>query len=717
MKGTPLQPGRKKTQAQILAEPLVATALTRLDQHSLAVGEQATKQRFIVSLFLIGSFTNADEANDYSDIDLVVLIPLSVLKNADMHQHIKKILEQTQTAVNASAKPPARINLWPKAIEWYQNLRPFMKGDLSDFLWSYEHKDERENYYSSSTPYDLLSLEGWSGLASDTLLHYERATAVLLAGEEVFAKMELPDTIHRHEGVELALIASRDLAAGFSARADGWNVLHQGSGNGDELVRRGEHKIAKAVLRTFYAQELQEAGEPLNSYGAIRDWALDRFADDDRTLELAENAYRTKVHLERTLLCSTSGLGIFALANPELTSVAPIANLFAGTTKFKKYLIYPPKSFVQSPFKPGVREFYWERTIPGVAKLLVGRDIDPMILTLFIPDVRDFLARELEELKNRGVTEDAISDSETVSGAIGILERCIWFYLGYNLGGGRGSAYDLLQMMERQSVERMEKMTRVAQDTLYGENDLLANVLPTKQPEWLVTETIETINILGGILAQYGTQSFAFVGNEWLQRAGRLYTKMLQVLATDRFREQYASLRYGYLVRLGRIARACTNISDSEQTIRKLDEAISWYKQAIEMSPEKEDAHFYLGDLYITFGMFAKAKVCFGKALEADPASSRALGLYVDVHELGDLKSERSDAVARCRSLIGKNPVAAFGLAKLTYPKNVSADQLDRWLEDNLADKWWEIPNVFRFLPSDFMLALVRKAPATLGNQ
>lgn len=700
----------KKTRAQILAVPKVSTAVDQLRRHLLLEADITPDgKHFIRSIFVIGSFTNPDECNVYSDIDLVILTPLPLFKDQSAISQIKELLQKVENQVQSAHPQQPDLHTWPKPIEWYENLRPFMEGDLSDTLWLYEHQNERESYYSSSTPYDLLALDGWSGLASDTLLHYEKSTAVLLEGKDVFSAMKLPETVHKHEWFELALVASRELAIGFAQRADGWQAIHENKRDGDSLIQRGERQIGKAVLRMFYAQEILETGRPLNTYKAIRDWALDRYSSDERMTELVENAYRAKVLLERTLLCSTAGLMPIALANPEMTVVAPIANLFSSTIGMKKHLIYPVEGFIQMPFKPGVREFYWERTLPNMIKLLVGRDINPMILTIFIPEIRDYLVRDLSYLTERGISEAQISDPETTASAIAILERCIWFYLGYDPKTG-GSPYDWFQMTGPYGKERIKKIDSIATEILYEDESLLSRALVVlDKPDWLKEQIIETIDTLTGVLALYGTKLTALVGNELVQKAYILYKKMVSILDSNGFSEKYSNLRYEYMVRLGRILKMNVNFMDRNQAISQIEEAISWYQKAIHLYPNREEAHYYLGDLYMTFGTPEQAKESFANALRADPSSARALALYVDVHELAALNANKSDAIKKCKELEKKNSAAKLGLVKLAFPKGLNESDIQKWFDDHLGDDWEQAVAPFRFWPTELMMALASR--------
>lgn len=698
----------KKTRDQILANPKVSAAVNRLRKHLLDTETTPDDMHFIRSLYVIGSFTNLEECNDYSDIDLVVLVPLLLFKDHNAYQRFKHVLSNIENEIQKTHPMERDIHLWPKPIEWYENLRPFMEGDFYDLLWLYEHKDERENYYSSSTPYDLLALDGWSGLASDTLLHYERATAVLIEGKDIFTGMKLPDTIHHHEWFEIALVASRDLAIGFAERADGWEAIHDGKTDGKSLIQHGECRIGKTILRMLYAQEIMETGQPLNTYKAIRDWALERYSSDDRMIELAENAYQAKVLLKRTLLCSTARLMPIVLANPEMTDVAPIANLFSSTIGMKEHFIYPMEGYIQMPFKPGVREFYWERTLPNVIKLLAGRDINPMILTIFLPEIRDYLIRDLSYLKERGITEDQISDSEMTENTIAILERCIWFYLSYDPETG-GSAYDWFQMSGPYGKDRLKKIDEISADILYGDNQLIAQILNRPVLDWLEKKIIQTIDTLAGILAIYGTKPTAIIGNALVQKAYTLHEKMVSIFDSGRFTDKYSDLCYEYMVRLGRILKMNVNISNEEHAISQIEKAISWYQKAIRLDPNREDAYYYLGDMYMMFGAPQQAKECFAKALRADPSSARALALYVDVHELAPLNKDKSDAIKKCKELEKKNSAANLGFVKLTFPKGLNGNDVQKWLDKNLRDDWNKADAPFRFWPIELMQALANR--------
>jgi len=217
--------------------------------------------------------------------------------------------------------------------------------------------------------------------------------------------------------------------------------------------------------------------------------------------ELVENAFDCKVLLKRTLLCSTAGLSLLALAKSEMTSVAPIANLFSTISNLKRHTIYFPEGFIHGELEPGVLEFYWERTLPGILKLLAHNDIDPRILSTYEPECRDYLTRELAELWRRGVAEEKLFPV-SFHEAVAILERCIWFYLSYNPKLG-GSAYEFLQMTGPRGKERVARIRAIANEVLYGPDSLHVQ---SDLPEWLRERIVEAIWTVAGILADYGTQ-------------------------------------------------------------------------------------------------------------------------------------------------------------------------------------------------------------------
>ena len=546
----------KKTLDEILAHPKVTAAVNSLQKYMLDSQDNPSGTHFIHSLYVIGSFTNPEECNRYSDIDIVVLIPLSLFKeNRDVYEHIKNILHDIE--VNIQLKHPVEHDLhcWPKPIEWYKKDHLFIERSLLDFLrLAKDHekwKKERQDYFSSSTPYDPLDLDGWSGLANEVLLQYEKATAILLAGEDIFTNLQLSETIHLDEWFELSLVASRDLAIGFAQRADGWDAIHRGEKDGDEFIQRGERKIAKAVLRMIYAEAITCGCHPLNSYKAIRDWALIRYAGDSRMCELADNAYRAKVLLERTLLCSTANMMHIAASNPEMTFVAPIANLFHNSIGMKKHIIYPREGFVQMPFKPGVREFYWERTIPNLIRCLAGRDINPMILDVFIPEIHDYVTRGMASIKQSASLEqiEKILDPELAGNAISILEHCIWFILTFRPDSF--SRYDWYQMQGPFGRERVKQIDEDVENILYGEDQLLFDRFNKYGLGNLEGKTLETIKTLIIALAMYGNPATTIFEKELLRKGYLLSKKMISALGKkgeyQNSRQFYKSMRDAFL--------------------------------------------------------------------------------------------------------------------------------------------------------------------------
>ncbi len=699
----------KKTREEILSHPKASGAVEGLKKYLIGLDDTTMDSgHFARSLFVIGSFTNPEECNDYSDIDLIVLIPLVLYKNLPVRQQIEKRLHDLETEIQEKYPSHTDLHLWHKPIEWYENYRPVNEiGGFFGMLRSYKYGKSNEDHFTSSTPYDLLALDGWSGLANDVLMHYECATAIVLEGENVFANLQLPEKLSETEWFELALVASRDLASGFSNRADGWGLVHSKNDKGNELILRGERQIAKAVLRMFYSLAIWETGQPLNTYKAIRDWALERYKSDARMVELAENAYETKALLKRTLVTSTSNLWPFASLSSETSAVAPIANLFSLPTRMKSKTIYLMQGFVQAPFKPGVREFYWERTLPGVIKLLVDRDIDPRILSVFVPEIRDYLLRDLSYLKERGISQEQISNSEIIAQAITILERYIWFLLNYNAQGG--SAYDAFQFYHVYGKERLSRIDSLAQDILYGENKLFEQAITREAHDWIETETIEVIGILANALAHYGTDPLVPSDNDLAERAIILCPKMASALANKRFAKQYDSLVYQYMLILGQLWKARLRSSKARFVFKR---AVSWYEQAIRLNPEREDAYYYLGDLYASYGWFRKAKKAFLQALQVDPKSARSLALYVDLHYMGPLVWSTRDAIRTCKELLNINGAAGLGLVKLTFPHgwNSNTPETQAWVDEVLGTEWEKHFNLFKNWNTGLVQALAFKS-------
>jgi hypothetical protein len=286
----------------------------------------------------------------------------------------------------------------------------------------------------------------------------------------------------------------------------------------------------------IYAEAITCGGQPLNSYKEIRDWALIRYSGDSRMSELADNAYRSKVFLERSLLCSTANLMPMAMTDPEMTFVAPIANLFHPAAGMKKHVIYPRKGFVQMPFKPGVREFYWERTIPSLIRCLAGRDIHPMILDIFFQEIHDYLIGNLSNLiEHQELTDEQVHkilDTEMILSAIGILEHCIWFMLTYQ--PNMFSRYDWLQMRGPFGKERVNVINEEAKNILYGDEQLISERFNKYSLANIEERVLETISTLVIALAMYGTPATTVLEKELLKKGHILCEKMLSALSGKR---------------------------------------------------------------------------------------------------------------------------------------------------------------------------------------
>jgi predicted nucleotidyltransferase len=442
------------------------------------------------SLIVIGSFTREDERTQYSDIDIGVLFDDQYMMTTKVDS-IKEILQSIETAINTN-QTRNQVRLWPKPMSIYAKI------------------EQRDNYFTSlldvqcNTPEDIFTLDGWSGLARNTLIQYEAASGVAIYGNDILKEIKLIDEIPHHEWYELFMISTRDLARGLGLRFKGYNVdsgiMAKEHSYDMSKVYEGENAVAKAILRAVYALAILQGTKPLNSYQEILEYARKLYAKDETLLEIVEDAYKLKTKGEGVgWLCAPKN--ILSLANPKLVAIAPIARIFDNRFyREVKQSLFEARTFL--PFiELGNLEIYYERTIPRIIELLVTVDIDPLGCWLFWEEIRDFLISELPilhrytYLTNLNITE--LKDLGTTT-----MENIYWLLASYGLIDSpiwRGSQYMSMQM-DSSDESASEKINRAAQNMLYGSDELVLN---SQSPSPILTSLIATIQILARVRPQY----------------------------------------------------------------------------------------------------------------------------------------------------------------------------------------------------------------------
>lgn len=455
----------------------------------------------VASIVIIGSFTRQEERTQYSDIDIGVVFDDQYLMTTEVSS-IKKALKSIEAEINVD-RTGHQVRLWPKPVSIYTGT------------------EQRDNYFTSlldiqcNTPEDIFELDGWSGLARNTLLHYEASTGVVLYGEDIFRGISHDRMIPHHEWYELHMISTRDLARGFGLRFKGHSDVVMGlkvqghsyneAGYERDMgkVYEGENSIAKAILRNVYARAIFYGTRPLNSYKEILDYARmlhDQDEIDEVLIELVEDAYKLKTKGEGIgWLCAPKNP--LAFANPSLVLTAPIARMF--DTKFYRQVkqsLFEARSFL--PFiEPGNLEIYYERTIPRIINLLATVDIDPLICWLFWEEIRDFLVSDLAILRRYAGSTD-LNIRRLRDSAVTTMENIYWFLASIVLLDNpamRGGQYRFMQMLSSDETAT-ERINRVAQAMLYGPDEIKLN---SNAPMSILVSLIATVQILARVKSEY----------------------------------------------------------------------------------------------------------------------------------------------------------------------------------------------------------------------
>jgi len=134
-----------------------------------------------------------------------------------------------------------------------------------------------------------------------------------------------------------------------------------------------------------------------------------------------------------------------------------------------------------------------------------------------------------------------------------------------------------------------------------------------------------------------------------------------------------------------------------------IDDAIDTFKEALEIDPEKSEAHYYLGNAYADKEMFDEAIAMYKNAVEYNPefvdAYLNLSMLYLDM----DLIDE---AISLCKHAVSTNPNDAFLCFHLgeayamnlqykeaieEYKKAMSINPMDPETQYRLAESYYEV--------------------------
>jgi tetratricopeptide (TPR) repeat protein len=683
----------KRSASNLLREAPIRATVSELSRQ-FGVTTQDGDNGAICSVFVLGSFTSQEECTSYSDVDISVLFREGYLEGrVDSVKHQLARIEDTVAPLNPSHK----IRLWPKPVEWYRESPP-PEVSANDFLflvWQLLRKRSAKTspylVQSSSTPEDLLELDGWSGLATQVLRDYEIATGVTILGEEIVENLKPVDPLPSQEWEELYLVATRDLASGIAARARGLIAIGESNlAQGCALLLQGDNFIAKAVLRVVYAYELKDERRTLNSYTEIWRYAQSWLGGDD--LELASHAYKIKVggttrysgevdleEWEKPAIGTIHRLvSFFRARRAELLKAAAYAPQISPTEKFENGLI---RYHMRPEDNLPARRFYFERTIPKIIDDLGEQGIDPEILLVFVQEIVKFLEGEMATLKDR-VPSEEIWTLPRERSAIGQLERLTW-HLFRTLKG----QYPITFPRDRIHEETIA--------LLYSDDPFpLAPRLPTG----FLADLTCVLLPLADYYREIGLQLHQVTHNTYVTRAETLLRKF--ILWLEKMAPKEVDLRYGAMLRLAHILGMH----------QEWQEESSLYQKAIEIAPERYEAYNNLANRYFFLGNPRKCRDLAMRAIELNEDCMQSWGLYFDSHKMKPLRGEMCTARTFCERVLARNhkhPMALACLCRYFLERGDEKQASHFWKRLEKVDPKLDSFSFFRVLPDNIVAWIV----------
>ncbi|MBF0290133.1 MAG: tetratricopeptide repeat protein [SAR324 cluster bacterium] len=320
----------------------------------------------IQGLFIIGGITQ--ESTPTSDLDI-----LAVLDDQYFMEHIdslKDLFIQTANEINAEIANPL-LTLWPSKSDHYLTGFP----DVS--------------YVRANLPLAHDRLDAWCGMAKQTLIQYEAASALRIWGNfELKAWMK---KIPRWESQELFLIATRTLAEGLSKFVQ----------NDPGVKLYGSALIAKAGLRASYSVLIATDMKPRNTYRAITEDAIQILPIPHK--QTLEALYRTRTQKGEKLPSMTDVFDLIHYCEDRIARVprlegrgltmASSGESFGFTIKEENYkddFECLPTDYQRCPN---------QRTNPyqGHYSLFTGAEVVKRLMTVHdrIPEVLDLFFEEI----------------------------------------------------------------------------------------------------------------------------------------------------------------------------------------------------------------------------------------------------------------------------------------------------------------------------------
>lgn len=708
----PVSIGTRLCSSDLLEEKLISKTLCELRKR-FGVKAEDGDNGVICSVFVMGSFTNREERSSYSDIDVAILFREGyVSSNMDSIMHRLAEIESDVSRFDPSRK----IKLWPKPVEWYRDSPPFevSSNDFLFLIWQLlrarSSKCAPDTARSASTPESLLELDGWSGLATQVLRDYEIATGVTILGEELIENVDPVDPLPSQEWDELYLVATRDLALGCAARAQGFAAIREGKlERGRASLRQGDNSIAKSVLRVAYAYEIKDEQHPLNSYAEIWHYAQSRLGLDDQ--ELVARAYEIKV----TGTDRYSGsIDLLGWRTPTVGPIHKLTRFFrVRRADLLKGLVYDPQISPMQELEDDMmywhvrvednlptRRFYFERTIPKIIEDLGEQDVDPEIALIFVPEIVNFLKGEMISIRDQ-MSDEKIWTHPRIRNAIEVLERIIWhFFKG--LEDGPESPYMRLcaQYLTDLPGDRIHEEVAVL---LYSDEPL--PLVPTL-PAGFLDDLNSTFLCLADYYREVGLHPLQVLHNTYITHAEVTLRKFMFWLKKVAPKE--VDLRYGIILRLAYILGK-NNDWQSEDSLQQWKEEVSLYEEAMKLMPERYEAYYNLAYRYFWLGDREKSRDLAVRAIELNENCMQAWGLYFDYYEMKAPNSDMDIVRASCEDALKRNPRHPMALACLFryfLEKGDEEQALVFWKRLREADPKLDSFSNFQFLPSNVVMWL-----------
>jgi len=647
--------GKAELLEQILAETKITETINLLSEKF---------HENLKSVILIGSRANG-EAHADSDIDL-----LTVFSENYLHENKKFIKESLNEICGLSRNK--KISLWPQGKE---NLITPEK-------------------FSGMNPPDLLEIDGWSKLASYTLLNDIKQNGKTIFGEDIVKDVPSIKTIPIYESYENMILANRQFG---KAATEFVLALHEFYDNGDDTalndVRKNNSLIAKAVMRAANALFLLKKKPAQNFTRIIKSMK------DKNVRSFLSKMYDIKTRKSSELVDVNEAAYFIIIADELIKSEIPYVHSTV-TTSYGR--MCQNKACLQKKIgKIDLSEidkrrdswvFYASRTLPEVVKHLAKlseKDLLPGLLArIYCSDVVNYIQKL--HISKLGWIDSRMWDSELTKSESKLMESlkntcdnpaicgssgkfCFKNAPLYALEGNFEKAISVLDQILRDGTPLFpEVLTEKGFYQLLSEKYEEAE--KTLRQSLTIMESPRTLVCLATALVRRKKYDDAVeICDKTLKLNPESYYAQLNkgVALQELGRLEEAILAYEKAIHINKNDfRAYFNIAHLHYLSKKYSEAIKWYDKSIRIDPTFVESHFYKGEALSELAQHEEAVNSYANCLKIDgkfkPAIYKLIASFAEQDKIGDALK----AIENHKSILGKDAEEIFEFVQGVFLNN-----------------------------------------------